>query len=264
MSDVTVSTVLAPNPGLFTGPGTNTYVVGSGGEALVIDPGPIIASHLDAIRSALDGRRPVAVAVTHTHPDHAPAANGLARELGVPALGAAPGPGFEPDRRLTDGTAVGFGEAAAVAVATPGHTDDHLCYRVGDALFTGDHIMGGSTVVIEDLAAYLASLRKLLGAGLSRLYPGHGPLINDPDGVIRDYIDHRLERERQIVAALQAGAGTVGGIVEAVYAGVDRALHPIAAQSVGAHLRKLSREGRVSFAGAAEWGARAALIEEAC
>ncbi len=261
MTGVAVTTVLAPNPGLYTGPGTNSYVVAAAGEAVVIDPGPTIPAHLDAIRRAIGASMPRAVLVTHTHPDHAPAANELAADLGVPALGWGPGPQFSPDGRLADGDLVRFGDAAAEAVATPGHTADHLCFQVGDLLFTGDHIMGGSTVVIEDLAAYLHSLQRLLPRRLRRLHPGHGPAIDDPDTVIREYIEHRLDRERQVLAALAGGAATVGEVVEVVYAGVDRALHPIAAHSVAAHLRKLAAEGRVSFAGAAEVGARAALVE---
>ncbi len=261
MTDAAITRVLAPNPGLFTGPGTNTYVVTAGGEVAVIDPGPRAADHLAAIREAIGADRPVAVLVTHTHPDHAPAANPLAAALGVPALGAAPGPDFAPDRVLGDGDTVAVGGVLLEAVATPGHTPDHLCFRLGDELFTGDHIMGGSTVVIDDLAAYLNSLRRLLPLGLRRLHPGHGPVIDDPDGTIREYLDHRLARERQVLDALAGGAGTVGEVVAAVYADVDSALHPIAAFSVAAHLRKLAAEGRVSFAGAAEPGAPAALIQ---
>ena len=262
MTDAAIQTVLAPNPGPFTGPGTNSYVVASGGQAVVIDPGPRISSHEKAIVAALAGLDPIAVLVTHTHPDHAPAANPMAAELGVPAMGFAPGPEFVPDRVLADGAEVAFGDAAAVAVATPGHTADHLCFRVGDVLFTGDHLMGGSTVIIEDLAAYLASLRKLLPMGLRRLYPGHGPVIDDPDALIEEYIAHRLEREEQIVAAMAGGAATLGEIVEVVYADVDSGLHIAASWSVAAHLRKLSTDGRVRFSGAAEWGAPAVLVEE--
>ncbi len=259
MTSASITCVLAPNPGLYTGPGTNSYVVSAGGEAAVIDPGPIIPQHEAAIREALAGLRPVAVLVTHTHPDHAPAANPLADELRVHALGAAPGPGFQPDRILSDGDVVEVGDAALQVVATPGHTPDHLCFRLGAELFTGDHVMGGSTVVIDDLAAYLASLQRLLPLALTRLHPGHGPVIDDPDATIREYIDHRLLRERQVLAALAGGAATVGEVVAAVYAGVDVALHPIAVFSVAAHLRKLAAEGRVSFGGAAEPGAPAAL-----
>lgn len=242
-----VEQVLAPNPSLMTGPGTNTWVVSSEGEAIVIDPGPEIAGHLDAILEALQGLSPRAVLVTHSHPDHAPAANGLASSLGVPAMGPAPGPGFRPDRLVADGDMVEFGGSAVMAMATPGHTPDSTSYRVGDALFTGDHIMGGSTVIVEDMAEYMASLRALQGIGVTRIYPGHGPVIEDPEALIAEYISHREERERQIRAAVENGAATVGEVVAAVYRDVDPGLHPAAALSVAAHLRKLAGEGSVSF-----------------
>ena len=137
----------------------------------------------------------------------------------------------------------------------------HICLLFGDVLFTGDHVMGGSTVVIEDLGAYLESLQRLQTIELRLLHPGHGPDIDDPQAVIADYIEHRLDRERQILGAMGAGAATVGEIVEVVYSDVDPQLHPIAAHSVAAHLRKLDQEGRVAFGGAAEWGAWARLEE---
>lgn len=257
-----VTVALGQNPGIFTGPGTNTYVLESRGRALVIDPGPIVDGHLDAVEATLGGLDPVAVAVTHTHPDHAPAANPLALRIGVPAYGFAPGPDFEPSRVLADGDTITFGDAEAVALHTPGHTSDHLCFLVGDLLFTGDHLMGGSTVIIEDLNAYLASLRRLLDVELARLWPGHGPHVDDPHALIREYIAHRLEREEQVVAALAGGAGTLGEVVLTVYADIDPALHRAAAWSVAAHLRKLADGGRVEFAGAAEWGASVRFPEE--
>jgi glyoxylase-like metal-dependent hydrolase (beta-lactamase superfamily II) len=242
-----VTRVLAPNPSLFTGPGTNTWVVASEEEAIVIDPGPDIAGHIAAIREALAGLAPRAVLVTHAHPDHAPAANRLAKDLGVPAVGAAPGPRFRPDHTIADGESVEFGGSAAVALATPGHTPDSMSYRIGDALFTGDHIMGGSTVIVEDMADYMASLRALHGIGLTTIYPGHGPIIEDPDAVITEYLAHRIDREGQILTAIREGAGSVGDVVEMVYREVDPALHPAAALSVAAHLRKLAAEGAVRF-----------------
>ena len=242
-----VSRVLAPNPSVFTGPGTNTWVVSSEGQAVVIDPGPQIPDHISAIREALDGFEPVAVFVTHTHPDHAPAAEPLARALGVPTIGSAPGPEFRPDRRIAHGDSVACGELVVVAVATPGHTADSTSYRIDDALFTGDHIMGGSTVIVEDMSDYLASLRVLLDTGLRVIYPGHGSLIEDPDATIAEYLAHRLEREAQIVAAVEKGAGTVGEVVESVYVDVDPSLHGAAALSVNAHLRKLAGDGAVRF-----------------
>jgi len=244
---VKVSRVLAPNPSVFTGPGTNTWVVSSEGQAVVIDPGPQIPDHISAIREALAGFEPVAVFVTHTHPDHAPAAEPLARALGVPTIGSAPGPEFRPDRRIAHGDSVGCGELVVVAVATPGHTADSTSYRIDDALFTGDHIMGGSTVIVEDMSDYLASLRVLLDTGLRVIYPGHGSLIEDPDATIAEYLAHRLEREAQIVAAVEKGAGTVGEVVESVYVDVDPSLHGAAALSVNAHLRKLAGDGAVRF-----------------
>ena len=245
-----VDLVLAPNPSLMTGPGTNTWVVASDGEAVVVDPGPVIESHLEAVSLALGDDAPVAVIVTHGHPDHAPAANPLAETLGVPAVGPGDAPGFRPDRTIAEGEVVGVGGLEIVAVATPGHTADSTCYRIGDVVFTGDHIMGGSTVIVEDMAAYLASLRRLHGTGIARIHPGHGPVLDDPDGVIGYYIEHRLEREAQIIGAVRDGASSVGEVVRTVYTDVDAGLHPAAAISVEAHLRKLSEEGSVVFDGA--------------
>ena len=248
-----IEVVLAPNPGLFTGPGTNTWVITSRGESVIIDPGPVIESHIAAIKAAASSAVVRAVLVTHTHPDHAPAANGLAADLGVPAIGSAPGPEFNPDRLIADGEGVGFGGFEAVCVATPGHTPDSVCFRVRDALFTGDHIMGGSTVVVEEMSDYLESLRKLHSTGLETLHPGHGPVIDAPDATIAEYISHRLEREGQILDAIGRGAGSIGAIVIDVYQDVDPALHPIAGMSVAAHLEKLSNEGRVEVESEPTW-----------
>jgi glyoxylase-like metal-dependent hydrolase (beta-lactamase superfamily II) len=259
---VKVHRVLAPNPGLFTGAGTNTWVIQSAGRAAIVDPGPAIERHLDAIREVVDELETVAVLVSHTHPDHAPAANRLAAELGVPAYGRAPGPGFRPDVALGDGDVVAVGTVEAQVIATPGHSPDHACFRVDDALFSGDHIIGGSTVVIEDAREYIDSLERLLGTGLQIIYPGHGDPISDPDATIRDYIAHRRMRERQILDSLQRGAETVGDVVETIYEEIDRALHFAAAQSVAAHLRKLVADGVVSLPdGAAEWASRVVLHE---
>lgn len=241
--------LLAPNPGPYTGPGTNTYVLVDQDECVVIDPGPVINTHRAAIVETIAALQPTGIVVTHTHPDHAPLANPLGIELEVPVYGYAPGPDFDPDRTLRDGQAVRFGRTEARVIYTPGHASDHICLAVGDTLFTGDHIMGGSTVVIEDLAAYLDSLRRLQHDDWSRLYPGHGPEIEEAAALIQEYIDHRLERERQILDALRGGAGSVGEIVGVVYADVNRALHPIAAHSVAAHLNKLAAEGRVRWSG---------------
>jgi glyoxylase-like metal-dependent hydrolase (beta-lactamase superfamily II) len=256
---VNIERVLAPNPGPMTGPGTNSWVVRSGDESIVIDPGPIIESHLGAIRKALHETEVCAVLVTHTHPDHAPAANVLAAEFEIPAIGNRPGPEFSPDRLIADGESVGFGDLQAVCVETPGHTPDSVSYRIRDTLFVGDHIMGGSTVMVEDMDDYLKSLRKLQSTGLKALYPGHGPVIDAPEVIIADYVAHRLEREDQILSALAGGAGSVGAIVSDVYHDVDPALHPAAAVSVVAHLAKLRSDGVVESPAEPTWDSEVRL-----
>ncbi len=242
-----IKRILAPNPSLYTGPGTNTYLIVSGGEALVLDPGPILEVHAIEIVKALEDLTPVGVIATHTHPDHAPLANPLGAQLGVPVYGYQPGPEFVPDITIGDGQGIRFGSRELVAVHTPGHTPDHLCFQLGDVLFTGDHIMGGSTVVLEDASDYLASLYLVKELDVRRLEPGHGDAMDDAAAVIDDYIDHRLERESQIVEAVSLGAGTVGDIVDVVYAGIPAGLRRAAVHQVGVQLTKLYRDGAVSF-----------------
>lgn len=243
-----VDRVVANNPGPFTGPGTNTWLVGDHtGSVAVIDPGPVDTAHVRAIMDTVGKRTVKGVLVTHTHLDHAPLANPLAKDLAVPAVGQAPGPHFNPDMRLLDGAVFEVGSLLLEAVHTPGHSKDHLCYRVEDVLFSGDHIIGGSTVMVEAMGPYLASLEKLKGRGLARLYPGHGEEMDDPEGVIDQYLEHRRWRHRQILEAIESGHDTVADIVEAVYADVDRSLHPLAAHSVEAHIALLADEERVAF-----------------
>ncbi len=242
-----IDRILANNPGPFTGPGTNTWLIEEGGSVMVIDPGPIDTAHMEAVLDAVAERSPAGVLVTHTHIDHAPMANPLARELGVPSLGYAPGPGFVPDALLGDGSVLSVGSVDIEVIHTPGHAADHLCFRAGSVLFTGDHIMGGSSVMVEDMGPYLESLRRLSGTGLTRFHPGHGEDMDDPDLVIDWYIAHRLQRHEQIYSAVETGAATVDDIVEVVYADVARSLHPLAARSVGAHLKLLNEEGRIAF-----------------
>lgn len=248
---MTVETVLAPNPGIYTGPGTNTYVVANGGEVAVIDPGPVIDEHLLAILAAIGDRSPVAVIATHTHSDHAPLCNPLAERLGVPVYGNRPGPQFAPDIRMTDGDAVRVGRALIEAIHTPGHTDDHLCFRLSDTLFTGDHIMGGSTVIMEDAIAYLQSLYRVQDLDVRRIEPGHGQSMDDAGAVIDGYIEHRLAREREILSAIRAGAGTVSDVVDVVYAFVPGDLRPAATQQVIVQLNKLYADDEVRFSAGA-------------
>lgn len=243
-----IERVLANNPGPFTGPGTNTWVVGDeAGSVAIIDPGPVDGKHAKAILEKVGKRKVEAVLVTHTHPDHAPLANPLARDLGVPAVGYAPGDGFVPAIRLLEGARLDVGDITLQVIHTPGHADDHLCFRVDNALFTGDHIMGGSSVMVEKMGPYLSSLRKLKGTGLERLHPGHGDDMDHPDQVIDWYIAHRMQRHEQIFEAIGNGAGTVPEIVELVYDDVDVSLHPLAGRSVTAHVTLLRDEERIAL-----------------
>ncbi len=245
-----IDRVLANNPGPFTGPGTNTWILEDGdGSVVIIDPGPVDSKHAKAILDMVGYRTLVAVLVTHTHIDHAPMANPLAKDFGVPAVGHAPGPQFDPDVRLLDGARFDVGSLRLDVIHTPGHSDDHLCFRAEDALFTGDHIMGGSSVMVEDMGPYLTSLEKLKGKGLRTLLPGHGDEMDDPDTVVDWYLAHRRQRHQQIYEAIAAGSLTVSDIVEVVYADVDASLHPLASRSVQAHITLLSGEGRIALSG---------------
>ncbi len=243
-----IERILANNPGPFTGPGTNTWLLDDGsGSVVVIDPGPVDSDHAEAIERAVGSRHVEHVLVTHTHLDHAPMANPLARNFSVPALGHRPGPHFAPDATLGEGDEVGVGSLRLEVIHTPGHADDHLCFRVGDVLFSGDHIIGGSSAMVETMGPYLDSLEKLKGTGLRRLHPGHGDEMGDPDRVIDWYLAHRRQRHEEIYEAIYNGAETVDQVVDSVYAEVDRALHPLATQSVRAHLVLLTEEGRIAF-----------------
>lgn len=245
-----VARLTAPNPSLMTGRGTNTYIVGTG-DLAVIDPGPDDDAHIDAIQAemAAMGGRPVLILVTHSHLDHLPGAFSLQRRAGVPIAAHAPILGV--DLRLRHDQRLTIGGHPLRALHTPGHAADHLCFLLEEdrALFSGDLIVGEGTVVIGrdgELDQYLDSLRALLPLDLRRILPGHGPPIDDPRAKIEEYLAHRLDRERQILAAVAAGATTPREIVDDVYADVDPRLHPVAAQTVDAHLRKLVRDGRVA------------------
>ena len=245
-----IERILANNPGPFTGDGTNTWVLDDGlGSVVVIDPGPVDTKHGRAIVERIGGRDVAGVMVTHTHIDHAPLANPIASDLAVPAIGHAPGPHFDPDIRLLEGATFDVGSLRLEVIHTPGHADDHLCFRAGNALFTGDHIMGGSSVMVERMGPYLRSLEKLKGRGLDKLYPGHGDDMDRPDEVIDWYLAHRRQRHEEIFAAIARGTRSAGDIVEEVYADVDPSLHPLAAKSVSAHIALLREEGRIASEG---------------
>ena len=243
----------APNPGRMTGPGTNTYLLGTG-ELAVLDPGPEDPTHLQAIVETALGLGTVRwVVVTHTHPDHAPGARDLARRTGAELLGHGERDGFVPDRAVGDGFVLDGGDFALRAVHTPGHASNHLCWLLEESgwLFSGDHVMHGATVVIRppdgDMIEYLASLRRVaaLDPPVSRIAPGHGRLLEDPQGVVSDIVGHRLDRESRVVSALAVPPGsTIDQLVPRVYADVDPRMHDVARLSLWAHLRKLVADGR--------------------
>jgi len=247
--------LIAPNPGLMTGPGTNSYILGID-EIAVVDPGPAIATHIGQIIA--DSGGPIRqILVTHTHPDHSPAAMRLAAETGARLLGiAAPqGPhqdaSFVPDRTLADGDVLEVDGERLRVLHTPGHASNHLCYlhETHRWLFTGDHIINGSTVVIDppdgNMRHYLDSLARLRNEQIDCIAPGHGAVIDTPDEAIGWLIEHRLNREAKVVHALDAHPdNTLSRLVVHVYAEVDPAIHDLAERSLLAHLEKLEDEGR--------------------
>lgn len=274
--------VIAENPSKFTYHGTGTYVVGHG-EVVVIDPGPELASHREALRAALDGERVAAVLVTHCHADHSPLARWMSDTFEAPTIGFGPHPpptdgdldatpeedevaaradaddehkettdyDFEPDIAADDGDLVVDLDGVTMrALHTPGHTSNHLCFSLEQesALFTGDHIMGWSTTVVSppdgDMASYLASLRAVAARDDEVLWPTHGPPRHDAAEFVDALLDHRLGRDRQILQVLSDGAASIGSIVERLYAEVDPALHFPARRSVWAHLVAMVDDGR--------------------
>ena len=245
----------APNPGMMTGPGTNTYLVGEN-EIAVIDPGPRIDKHIEDIQSEASAAIRW-ILCTHTHPDHSPGAAPLAEATGAETMGISAPEGkvqdktFRPDRVLADGDALTTDEFSIRAVHTPGHASNHLCFlHEGERmLFTGDHIMAGSTVVIDppdgDMKDYLASLGRLKELDLASLAPGHGPVIEEPFELVDWLIAHRMKRESRVIAAMKAHPGqTLWELTPYVYEDVDEKLYRLASRSLLAHLLKLEADGR--------------------
>lgn len=287
--------VIAKNPGKYSYTGTGTYIIGTG-DVVVVDPGPTIDSHRDALARALERETVRAILVTHCHSDHSPLAAWLREETGAPTIAFGPhgdvgepdeddievpaeaeeaeaedgdGSGkdpsleagqketvdvaFVPDVAASDGDVVLDGHGLTItAVHTPGHTSNHLCFalREEQALFTGDHVMGWSTTVVAppdgDMADYMASLEKVLDRGDAILWPTHGNPVTDPSPFVRALLQHRIEREAQILEQVRSGHSRIREIVASLYADVRPELHKPAARSVLAHLTKLLNEGHIA------------------
>jgi glyoxylase-like metal-dependent hydrolase (beta-lactamase superfamily II) len=250
-----VRRIVAPNAGPLTGPGTNTYLVGVD-EVVVVDPGPADAGHVDAIVGCGSDRIRW-ILVTHAHTDHWSAAAAVAARTGAAVLGFTARDGFVPDVLIGEGYELEATEFRLLALHTPGHSSDSLCYLLEEErmLFAGDTVLDGSTSAIAppdgDMAAYLASLERLAGRRLRlrSIAPGHGGLIDDPAARLADYLAHRRRREEEILAALDAGVTTIDDLVRTIYLHLDPALRPAAGQTVHAHLLKLAADGRVAPAG---------------
>jgi glyoxylase-like metal-dependent hydrolase (beta-lactamase superfamily II) len=258
--------ITAPNPGVMTGPGTNSYIIGER-DLVLLDPGPPIDSHVAALRAAV-GDRLKWIVCTHTHNDHSPAAGALKAATGAPICGrfaeqdGRQDPDFKPDRILEDGERVGVEGVTLRAVHTPGHASNHLCYLFEERklLFTGDHVMQGSTVVISppggDMDDYLNSLEKVIQLDLAAFAPGHGHVIETPHDEARRLIAHRLKREAKVFAALQQrNPATLDELVTLAYDDVSDKLHPVAKRSLHAHLIKLEKDRKAKLSGEQWWPA---------
>ena len=265
-----VTRVLAPNASAYTYTGTQTHLVGIA-DVAIIDPGPADAAHHRALLDAVAGRPVRAILVTHHHRDHSPAARRLAQETGAPIMGCAPivvrdageqadaafDKEYAPDRVLEEGDQVSGDGWTLRAIATPGHTANHLAFALPEtkALFSGDHVMGWATSVVSppdgDMGDYMASLEKLLGRDDRIYYPGHGEAVDRPQRLVRGMLGHRKQREGQILRLLAQGAHPVTAMVERMYVGIDPRLAGAASRSVLAHLIDLDRRGLVTKEGEA-------------
>ena len=266
--------VIAHNPSVFTFHGTGTYIVGRG-KVAIIDAGPDIAEHVDAVLAAVRGETVTHLVVTHTHIDHSPATRHIKAATGAPSYGFGPhgggeGPAVEegadrdfvPDHRVEDGAAIEGDGWTLEAVHTPGHTSNHLCFALTEeqAFFSGDHVMGWSTTVVSppdgDMGAYMASLEKLKARDEATYWPTHGPPIPKPQRFVGKLLSHRRQREAEILSAVAGGAATIPEIVALRYRGLDPRLRPAAARTVLAHLIHLVESGRVACPGEADEDAR--------
>lgn len=261
-----VRRVLAPNGSPFTWTGTQTYLVGDAAGVAVIDPGPDEPDHLAALVAAIGDAPVLAICCTHTHRDHSPAAAPLSRATGAPIVGCAAlviesdepradapfDKDYAPDRVLADGDWIEGAGWRLLAVATPGHTSNHLCFALEGTgvLFTGDHVMGWSTTVVSppdgDMADYMASLERLHDRDDRIYYPAHGPAVAKPRQLVRGMIGHRRQRERQVLRLLEEQPRAVADLVPVMYKGLSQMLWPAAGQSVRAHLLDLERRGMVT------------------
>ncbi len=262
-----IQRVIARNPGPFTYTGTGVYIIGDKNVA-VIDPGPALPEHRAALDTALDGRRVTHVLMTHHHIDHSPLAIPLARDHGCEVYGyglqirppeggevrleAGDDLSFKPDIEIRGGDVVKGDGWTIEAIHTPGHTSNHMCYalREENTLFSGDHIMGWSTSVVSPpdghMGDYLESLQRIKDKHFDKIWPTHGPCIEDVDVFVQAYIDHRLQREAQIMGALHSGLTQIMDIVERLYTDIDKRLYPAAAHSVLSHLIHMRETGRVA------------------
>jgi glyoxylase-like metal-dependent hydrolase (beta-lactamase superfamily II) len=246
--------LVAPNPSLMTGPGTNTYLIG-GRTTIILDPGPADPTHRDAIARALEqlGATPRLIVVSHRHSDHSSGAIPLGRRLGVPLAAYEAGLGASSDyaRPLLDGSELAVEGFTLLARYTPGHCDDHLCFWLKEhrLLFAADLVAGAGTILITppdgDMAAYLNSLQAMLALDLEAILPGHGPVIDTPREKLQEYIDHRLRRERQVIDCLGRGFSSAREIARQIYAGEPPSVLPLATMQIEAHLAKLTREGKL-------------------